>query len=423
SRLQVGALNSALPVAGECLDIMSFQSQLLKARGFPNTYTLVYGVPGGIHGIALAQDPANAKLIHAFSYKVRADVEFKDGAEALFQSGSNTAVALPDTTLHYYLAKPAGAVIADVPSEMGKFLTEAAGSDIHTLDPLARTTSSMIGASESFISSSANTTGRTALISGQDGNQAQYLGASGSVSYAQNILAPGKVALVLADQLQPSLPYATYEDQHLALVFLQIEQHLKSREFDIADKTLLQFDGSATGMVLGGYMPGLDEYAADEDLRLRGEARVDQELVNGHLQSQYRVGVAVSPSVEDLRQRAFSKDVSAAVTSTYVATSQTVALGEIKLLLEALASIDHLGTRGIASIGIKHNKFKLKTYAAGRITDDTALYQDNSIRRAGFSAEYEPLRHVGVGIFGEMPIEGANSMDHANLSSTLRIDW
>lgn len=423
--------------SGVCRDISTFLAKMLQARGLPNVVVVGYEIGGpDFHVVALAGDRSDRTLFHSFSYGTRIDKQGLDGAEGLLVNAA--MISLPDTTLNYIVAKPEGATIALVPSEMEKFLAEAAGFDIHQLDPLARETSSMLGTSLSAGSDDGRTTANTHVVAGQDGNGARYLGVGETVSYHQNTATPGKFGAVVMDQVRPANVYGTAVDENLGVAYLQVEQHV-APTLKPNPSTKITFDNSVTAVVMAGELlrgagPGGaklstgDSESPDQntgvfggDLRARSEVRADYASDSGKLHSAYRAGVEIAPGVGDIRSLFASPTVT--LSGAYAGTTQTLRVRDMMLFATTTAAIDLLGSRGIAELGVAGQKWAASAFVAGRITNGTSLYEDNSVRRAGLSLTYQPTRHLRLGLTGQMPVEGDAPLSQANIMGSSLVNF
>jgi hypothetical protein len=415
--------------AGVCRDIATLQAKMLQARGFPNSLVLTYAVAGiDFHVTSITQDPDDATKIYRFNYDHMVTITDADGPIALFQQNSGRVIGVPDTGINYYLSKPEGAVVADVPSEMGKFLAEAAGFDIHQMDPMARTTSSMLGASYLHDSENQKDTLGARAIFGQDGVGGQYAGGAADYTYGQGTWHPGKVGIFVGVENRPGAVYGTDGNDTMAIMYLQEEQHVITPALKLKHDITIRLDTSLTALALfAGMLPGgpdAKDLQLDGDVRLRSELRMEQSSFGGKLQSTYRAGVDVNPGFADIRNIYLYEDLRPTLNSAYVSTDQRLRIhGKMVLLAALTAAFDELGARGQATLGIATKKFAATAFVSGRLTNGTALYEDNTLRRVGASLTYAPNKHIKIMLTGQMPIEGSDPIGEAVITGNVQVDY
>ncbi len=413
--------------AGVCRDIATLQAKMLQARGFPNSYILTYQLPGlEGHADVVSQDPDSPTTIYRFNYDHMVTLVDADGPIAIFQQNSGRVVGLPDGALNYMLYRPEGWAAADVPSEMGKFLSEAAGFDMHMLDPLARDTTSMLGANFAHDTTGQGTTLDGRAVLGQDGVGGQYIGAAGGVSYGQGTLLPGRVGIFVGDENRPGALFGMNGDDNMAIGYLQVEQHVLTPTAKLKHDITIRLDTSLTALGMFGYMlpggPDAGKPMLDGDIRLRTELQMHQTALHGKLDSTYRAGVEISPGTSDVRDAAAPPVP--ILNSAYAATEQRLRVAARVMLLASMAvAVDELGTRGQVSFGVATPKFAATVFASGRLGNGTALYEDNTIRRVGASLIYQPNKHLKFTLTGQAPVEGSDPLNEATLTGNVQVDY
>ena len=411
--------------AGECSDIMTLMGKLLKARGFPNTYTISYAVAETYHTALVTQDPTRPRQIYQLDYSDTIPIKDQDGSIALFQNSVPT-LSDPDTSISYRLNNPFGGAVANIPSEMGKFLAEADGFDIRTLDPVARTTSSMLGGG---INVGSKGNGEIRIVTGQDGLGARYLLAAGNYSYGENTIAPGKIGILIGDQYRPASVYQTTDNENMAIGYLQAEQHFLTRPLHLSHGLSLTWDNSVTGIgLLSVMVNGADQGAgkltgmtnSQGDLRASSELRLEHTSKGNRLRGVYRIGALGDLGFADPR---VDIELPTIIPGGYAAVSESLRVSNITLIADAIAAVDELGSRGRAEAGLATDRISATGFISGRLTNNTAFYEDSTIRRVGMSLNYRPTDHLQLGLTGEIPIEGDSTLAEAYLMGSALVSF
>ncbi len=394
---------------GVCRDIAAFQAKLLDAKGFKNTYVIHYKTSSGGHATVLTMDPTRPRTIYSINYDERSTRKDMDGSQAL-QMGASGGWA-NDYTLNYRVFKPGGRLVADIPSEMGKFLTEAAGFDVRSLDGLARPAPNLAAANVTFGGSQNN--GSVRLVTGDDANGANYLGVGADFNWAQGTLFPGKIGGFVGQQYRPDASFGG-GGSAVVIGYAQAEQHLMTPKFKLSPELKLQFDASGTYMVAMHQIvtgDNADQSATQSDHHATIEARVEQK--SGPLQATYRVGVV--GMIGDLDNRA-EEAKAPIVTKAYVGARGTYAISpDTKAFVDAIVIASPLGTRGKVEAGVATRTVAASAWASGRLTNGSSLYEDNSIRRVGASLTYKPSGHYSLGVSAEIPVEGDDPLGRFRL--------
>jgi hypothetical protein len=406
---QQGAVGLTAPpgkeLAGVCRDIAVFQAKMLEAGGFKNTYVVSYVLAGNGHSTVITQKPGTKELAQ-LNYDGIARVKNQDGSVAMDRRGN-----MPDVTLDFLVSRPDGRVVADVPSEMGKFLAEAAGFKITRLDPMARTSSSMVAAD---LSGGRRARASARAFAGQDATGERYVGIASDVSYAQNTIAPSKIGVVGALTEKPRQIDTGYiENETAPVAYAQVEQHLKTKPIRLSDSAALTLDSDLTAT--GAIAKVSSKYAYDNGLaitgttRMNGEARIDQHSRGGKYDAQYRAGIQINPAASrDIRRGGIVMPIPN-LNHAYAEVSQRYRIApDLTLLTDVIVDKSLLGTRGKAQIGIASRTFAANAQVAGRLTKSSSLLEDNSFWRAGVDMTWRPSPHVYHNVSSQIPLEGGD---------------
>lgn len=386
--------------AGVCRDMMSFQGEILKAAGFENTVVITYKTRKDAHLTLIAQDPRNPKRMHLLNYDQLLSREGVDGSVALYQGWGSSGFS--DHSLDYRANEPSGGLLVTVPSEIGKFLHEAAGFDIHSLDPLARETSSMTATHIPI--------GDTGLsvraFAGNDGVDNEYLGLASSFEWAKDSILPGKVGVV-GSIFQSAEDSSGLEDPGM-LGYVALEQHLKTPKLEITPEISATLDSALTVGAMLYTHPTFDEptdYTHTEKLNF--ELGVEQKSEDGNFHANYRVGTFVRGGFNDSR----GGDYVPKFTTLYAGASATLKVDDVVLIGDTMWVFDALGVRQKTELGIAYNDFSVSAQYSGRVTEDTMLVQDGTLHRAGATLVYSPSDLYQVSVTGEMTFEAQDGQD------------
>ncbi|MGK5082878.1 hypothetical protein WDW37_06205 [Bdellovibrionota bacterium FG-1] len=331
---------------GVCRDIAVLQAKMLKARGFKNTFVISWASRLGLHTTVITQDPVRPNQLYQFNYKRLAGVSDKDGSVALHQGNW-------DATMNYRISTPEGRSLTDVPSEMGKFVAEAASFNITHLDPLARASSSMIGAGTR---AGENGAIGARLVTGQDAVGSRYLVTALDAKWGDQSGAPGKVGLVAGIQDRPKQVYQTDNDELARLIYLQTEQHLTTTPIKVGKGVTVEVDSSATLMAgIVSVMNGKDAIAPSFSLRQGTEVRVNQRSSDGKYHGTYKAGVQLDPlGISDIRNIGqFGKVWSPSFSSAYGGVSATYKVDPaLTLMADVTLVVSQLSARAKIEAGV-----------------------------------------------------------------------
>lgn len=405
---------------GVCRDAAVVQAQMLQSGGFKNSFTVTYRDTSGGHVDVITQDPNDRTKLYTINWFGRATHQNIDGSQALFQ-GSGSGI--PDYSQNYVISAPDGRNVADVPSEMGKFLTEAAGGSIQNWDKLSRGDSSIVAVS---VAPDPKGHVQVRALYGSDGNGASYVGGAADVHWGTGTNFPGQVGVFVGQQFRPAGVYGTWADGTTLLAYGQAEQHAITPKVKLGDHASAVLD---TSVVAGGTLSlstsgpdhdpntTMNNFNINGDHRIQTEVRIDQTAMNGKLKAQYVAGASAMIGQSDVR----SADISATTVvplSAYAGARATLDVGAATLFGQSMFVFDQLGIRDRVEVGVSSRKIAASVYEAGRVTDGTALVQDNSLRRVGASVTYAPNKHMQFGVSGEIPIEGDDPLQGAKIYGT-----
>lgn len=394
--------------SGVCRDIASAQGQMLQALGFRDTYIISYAAAGsGLHSAVITRDPTNPQTVYRMNYDAISSASDRFGPDAINQGEF-------DVGMNYFISKPAGEVVADIPSEMGKFMAQASGFDVRTLDPMARLDGHMISAKAALSRKS-----EFRVFYGTDANGASYMGVATALGWAEQSLAPGKIAFALASQARPLEKFGTYENTGLEVFYMHLEQWLKTKDYSMSWAPLrARIEAVATALFYasrmreGWYDKQLN---ASGDFRLTAGVRIEQgKDDNGEwkdrFQASYFGGVQVVPGIKDVRD-IYWKQVPIFPTNHLILSAEgRYRLSQSKegraYLLAAMAVLhDHFGNRARADLGAAVGKFSAVASVEGRLNDDMAPYKDGVERRLYATLTFEPLPAVQLGLQGYRSLE------------------
>ncbi len=391
--------------AGVCRDIAVLQGRMLIAGGL-KAWVVAYENRDGAHAVPFAQ--SSDGTVYGLDYFTMAEKKGLDGGMALYLGKS---AGITDRALKYRIYDPQTNKMVDVvPSEMQKFLTEAAGFDNRTQDQLSRPTSSMI-----YATYSPDKRGRLQLrlFQGNDGVGQSYAGLGASFGWGQGSLVPGKIGGVAATQQTPSEAYGTRKTGASVLLYAQAEQHVMTPKLRLGRDVAAQLDAHASVMALsqttvGGAAKGLEGgEKGDSDFYGVGgvEARVELKSPDRRFSSTYRVGVTATQGDDDV-QVSGKGGFSILPTGGYVGNRMALRVKDVTLMSDTMVVLDHLGARGRLEVGAAGRQVAASAHVSGRLTEGTSMLQDSAVRRVGFTVTAAPTQRTRISLTGEMPIEG-----------------
>jgi hypothetical protein len=384
--------------AGVCRDIASFQGKMLDAAGFKNTYVVDFAQKNGsYHVTVVTQDPENKKTIYKFNYANLVTASGTDGSRVLYQGTS-------DASLTYRISKPGSNSVAQLPSEAGKLLAETSGFDVRVLDPLARPTASIVAPGANF-----GEKGQygARVFAAHDGNGIEYAGAAGNITWGQsdqgsqvgNILRssdsvrfPGRVG-VSAAFVGPQIISGLSSKDSGSQVYAHVEQHAQVDLVRLDSGSKITSDSIVTGLGAYSHFPGQTEYSGDikTPYGLQGAVYFDERLVyrqgkpTDAFQGSYMVGAQIAPGFKDIRA---IDQVNVFVNHIYFRGEVSGKFGSQTGREIAAIVLDHnldLGSRGYLEAGYAGENCGMTAHLSGRLTEQTALIMDRTIRRTGLT--------------------------------------
>jgi hypothetical protein len=357
-------------IAGGCADVANAQGELLQKLGAKDVIVATTAHIMGLHSTVVARDP-HSQTYFQFNFSEVARSSQREGPDLLQVPA--TAPQWVDVGPGIYLNRPNGRTIGYVPTHAGKIYAEAAGMDIHAIEPLARATSSLVGA-------------QLALPFGQslqvfvarDPTGSFYGGAALTQSWAQRTNFPGAAGLVTAVR-------RTSQGLTVSDLYLQIEQRAVSPDLSFGgvfrgriDASLIfigtyavpfkNLEGSTLGfdaaMILDG---GAQITAATAGARLAGRLRLAAQAMPG------LTNVAGATPTVFLNHLVLSVDGRARVGRT--------AVGVVYLVAGSAVLFDSFGPRLAASVGLESQRVGVRLEATGRLLANDPTYKEGSLRR------------------------------------------
>lgn len=382
------ARSDAAMMAGVCRDIASGGGQILQALGFENTFLIsIANIGGSYHVSILAQDPNYPQIIYGLDYARRRTIA---GGNS-----DNILNDLRDISMNYRVFKPAGAMVDNIQSTLGKVLSEA--TTFAPLDPMARLAPVMTAAKLKVIKGLSIHAGYA-----QDHKGANYYYGGASYDWKS-----GKVGVTYARQKRKSMKHDAYEDGYdnstdLDIIFAQVEQRVKSKDFAITETIRARIEGLIGAMVMGGYARGGKDdghSSVQADLYTQFGIRLDQ--VGKKFKGTYKLGAQISPGISDVRDNYLWQVPIPVVNHLYLSADGRLKLskteaGRVYLIATTIVLVDALGIRGRIQGGVQVGKIKIMARFEGRLTDSTMNIQDGSERRAGLSVEWDISKHLGI---------------------------
>ena len=407
---------------GVCRDIAIFLSRMAQHMGFRNSYvTSMATIRGEYHVANNYQDPDEWSRIFHLNYEYLSS-PYAGDSRALFGGHE-------DTTLNYRVFKPDGQMVADLPSEFGKFMAEAAGFDPLTLDPMVQLHGSMFGTATS-IGKSDNLELRLGV--GSDGIGNEYIFGGSSLKYGQRGKFPGRFSLLVANQERRFVEEdAKPGEVNLNVLYGQLEQRYRAKRIRFNPNLAARLDAIAS-LIFAGVRTSGGEYDGEiggqVDMRLNGEASMDVSAWKKRLFSTYKIGIQTVPGSSEVRNNEHVYDLVNDVILNQLVFSargrlQLAKTPEGRVALHYLTTllIDGLGARGRAEIGLGNEKYGQTVEVVGRLSNDTAPFVDGSGRRLAGSAYWNPSKSMSVVIRGSAPLE--DNIEGPELMSNLFIKY
>lgn len=384
--------------AGVCRDIASAQGQMLIALGLKNTYVVSHVKTATYHVTVVSQDDKDPTRIYKFDYS-RLNGARGGDSRALYQGDA-------DQSLNYRVFRPGDKMKADVLSEYGKFMAEAAGADIHDIDPFARAYGHMAAAEASFGS---RKQAQLRAGAGSDGIS-KYVFAGGNYSWFPASWAPGQVGLVLARKSRDlSDPSPTADTQDIDLVYLHLEQRFRTPSLRFAPGIEARIEGLLQAMASVHRDAATRQQNGQGDGRAQAALKVSQEAWERRWQAVYRASVQVVPGRNDVRSN--SSTPQALLNQLLFTAEGRLRLskspeGRAYLVAATTVLIDQLGQRGRVEAGIVSDRGAATVLVEGRLSDDTITIQDGTGRRGRVNLTWSPSRVLRLSVVGDASFEG-----------------
>lgn len=394
-------------VAGVCRDIASAQGQLARAMGIRNAYVVSYAVDNTFHTSLYVRNPERPDQVYHVNY----------GDAALRQAGDSRALQSGswDQALVYRIAQPGGRSVMSTASEFGRFLSEAAGLDPSTTDPLSRIRTQLIAADIPLVRSGADSV-RIGVAEDGIGDRHAFVGVSDS--WGQRTIAPGRAGLVAGVRVRetPPDPLNPSRVNVLSYIAFAIEQHLRP-EIRLDEDTTLYSDTSIHGLAMVGpdTTVGIQGARAtfDGDLRIRQEVGVQHQFGRGSVRA--RAGVILSPGTLDIRD--MSAPIVPILDHAYGAAEARVPVSP-DLLAFAYTMVvvhDEFVARGRAEAGIESSQLSLSLGVEGNLGEWSGTdpgFLEGSRRRAIASFVLNPVPELTIRFGGAVDLEENEQGEH-----------
>jgi hypothetical protein len=386
--------------AGVCRDIASANGQLARALGLRNAYVVAFAVNNSYHTALYVRDPERPDRVYHVDY----------GEAYLRQAGDARALQASawDQALVYRVAEPGGRSVMSTASEFGRFLSEAAGLDPSTVDPLARTRAQLV-AVDIPLTRSGSQSFRAGV--GEDGIGDRHAFVAFADSWGSRTIAPGRASAVLGTRIREVPPDELNpgSTRSMSYIAIALEQHLRP-EVQIDQSTTFYSDTSIHGLAMAGpdFQVGSTSASAafDGDLRVRQEFGLEHQFGRGSIR--VRAGAIVSPGTLDIR------DVTAPIVpildQAYGGVDARVPISP-ELLFFANGMIvahDEFVARGRAEAGIETEQASLSMGIEGNLGEWSGTdpgFLEGSRRRAIAGFVLNPIPELTLRVSGSMDLE------------------
>jgi hypothetical protein len=375
-------------LAGDCADVANTQGDLLQKLGARDVVVVTSSLATGLHSTVMAREPQKQSYYH-FNLGLVTHSAAREGGDLL-------TLPLPDASwtdigAGVYLNQPNGSTVAWVPTNAGKLYAEAAGMNIQEIEPLARATSSLVGAQAEL------RWGQSAqLFVARDSQGSYYSGLAFRQVWAQAKNFPGAFGLVT------SLRH-TFSDLTAADFYLQIEQGAATPTVRAGDWLRARIL-DANLIIIGTYTLPF-EASADEvwgfgaAVLLNLGTQVTLSAPSFPLAAGLRAQMQLAPGVTNI----------AGATPTVFVNHGLIA-GDVRARLPRQVTLfaggeavfDFFGTRLAAGIGVETPRVGVRLEAIGRAVEDSAAYKEGSLRRGRLLSGVTILRGFSLSVMGEV---------------------
>jgi hypothetical protein len=357
-------------IAGGCADVANAQGELLQKLGAKDVIVATTAHIRGLHSTVVARDP-HRQVYYQVNFEAVARSSRREGADLLQVPAP--ADAWVDVGPGVYLNRPNGRTVGYVPTHAGKIYAEAAGMDFHAVEPLARATSSLLGA-------------QLALPFGQslqtfvarDPTGSFYGGVALTQSWAQNTSFPGAAGLVTAGR-------RTAHGLAVADLYLHVEQRAVSPELRLGSMFRGRIDTSL--IFIASYalpFTNLDgnTLGVDAALALDGGAQITAGTASSRLAGRLRVAVQAMPGLGNIAGASPTVFVNHVVISADGhARVGRIAAGKVYLVASSALLLDSFGPRLAAGVGVDSARIGVRLEVTARLVAEDPTYKEGSLRR------------------------------------------
>jgi len=391
---------------GVCREHGAYQAQMLKTMGFKKTWIISYANTNGIfHANVIAQDPDNPYVAYRVNYDEIAKLKNGDVRTLFYSTESKDNDAIwSDFTVKYKVYRPEGPIAAQLQSEMGKFLTEAAGFDIYSLDPLAQSRSSFLASDYTYGKSSDHQV-RAGVGSDGLGNRSHFF-VGGTHSYGEDTYFPGKIGYVIDYTTNnPILNSSAIPIDSLILGYVQLEQNAVTPEVSFnkikvhAKETLIAIGSLAKPT--SGYWKSKSKPVSQSDVRANTEIVIENKNPYDRLQNKTKLGVQLIYGLQDVREQNIAYNNTITDNHLYVSSETAIRLGEsltesVYFINKVVADTNAIGTRARFEFGFLSKKYGGSYTFSGGDYDKSTLIQDTSVIEHGLTGFYSPYKDIRI---------------------------
>lgn len=374
--------------AGTCADVANAQAELLERLGAKDVVLATTAHLPGLHTTVMARDP-RGQIYHQINFDLATRTSRREGADLFQVPGAGARWV--DLGPGVYLNRPNGPTVGYLPTHAGKLYAEAAGMDLHLIEPLARANSSLLGAQLALpLGQSLQT------FVARDATGSFYGGLALTQAWAQHTPFPGAAGLVTA---------ARRTEQGLAVadLYLQVEQHAVSPALHLGRG--LRASADAALVLVGTYvLPFSDFYdatlGADAALFLNGGAQLAAGATGAPLAARLRVQAQVMPGLANIA----GATPTVFLNHVVVSAEARARLGARPLYLVggAAALFDAFGPRVATRLGLEGRRFAVGLETVGRVVEDDPTYKEGSLRRVRLIAGVPIERRLRASVLAEL---------------------
>ncbi len=398
--------------AGVCRDQALGGVRMLEALGAKDSYVVAYGTTSG-------------------AYHVDVITRFKDQPGSVYRldTDGETNVTRPgderalralraDTAINYLLANSKGRIVADIPSEKGLLLAEAAGMNARDLGGgLVQTHSTLVGADLAIGKNDGTFTHRLRAVAASDSFGSEYYLTGGTHDWGTNSKLPGRLGWVAGVQNNPIGTYANdgKDAQQNGFGYLMLDQGVNSGELKLSDRVSTGFDSKVLAVFMGGHLIGeqTDRPILQGDFRYNLGFHVTQTGREGKATLTHAVTTQVTPGVADITDPHMPQLPIPVLNFAQYRGEYRRELGpegEAALLVAATGVLNgDLGGAGRLEAGVAGKRLAALTFVEGPVLPGTAPYMPGTDPTVGGSLQFQLSRHArlsGEAAYGQW--EGAS---------------